>query len=219
MTFKKIELSYDYEALEPVIDKETMHVHYDKHHQGYTDKLNAFCESEGIDTNQDVHKLITSITAESPTALRNNLGGYHNHNMYWENLTPGGKAPSESFKAILLAGRETMEDLRDSLVTLGMGQFASGWAWLTVQENGELKEITTANQDHPMMPVLAEKLGGAHRPILTIDVWEHAYYLQYKSSRKEYLEKIFEIIDWEVVEQRYNTALAEIKAANPGTTE
>lgn len=208
MTFKKIELPYEYEALEPVIDAETMHVHYDKHHQAYTDKFNAYCESHDIDTNQDVRNIISSITTESDSALRNNLGGYHNHNMYWENLTPGGTTPSKTLTSALLKDGETMDDLRARLVALGMGQFGSGWAWLVVTSDGSITELTTSKQDHPMMPALAEQQGDTFQPILTIDVWEHAYYLQYKSSRKDYLEKIFDLINWDVVEKRYLEATA-----------
>ena len=197
-------LPYAYDALEPVLSEETLRVHHDKHHQAYTDKLNKIAEEMDINYDQkNLSILIGTIDEDTAPALRNNLGGFVNHNLYWENLAPGGKEISDRFRKVILTEAGSMDNLKQSLVDLGMSQFGSGWAWLVIRPNGELMGITTSNQDHPMMPKVIPEQGDTYRPILTIDVWEHAYYLNYKSSRKEYLEKIFDLINWEVVEKRY----------------
>jgi len=209
-------LPYAHDALIPVLDEETLRVHHGKHHQGYTNKLNAVVEDLGIDhAQEDLDALIATIDAESPAGLRNNLGGFVNHNLYWENLAEGGKAPSEKFMKVLEAKYENMEALKTSIVDLGMSQFGSGWAWIAVDANGGLMNLTTGNQDHPMMPLVSPAQGGTFMPIMTIDVWEHAYYLQYKSSRKEYLEQIFDLINWEIVEKRYFDALEAMNVECP----
>ena len=198
-------LPYDFNGLEPVISEDTLKVHYGKHHQAYCDKLNKVCEDLNINYDQENLKvLLGTIDSDTSPGLRNNLGGFVNHNLYWENLAPKGTVKmSERMEKIWIHEAGSIENFKKNFVDLGMSQFGSGWAWFALRKDrSEIPGITTLNQDHPLMPKVIEEQGHTYYPILTIDLWEHAYYLDYQSSRKEYLEQIFDLVNWDVVEAR-----------------
>ncbi len=197
MSFQLPDLPYDFDALEPYIDAKTMEIHHDKHHGGYTKKLNAALEKEGV-SGKSIEEILTNISNYS-TGVRNNGGGYYNHNLFWEIMSPkgGGEPGGEIGKAI----NETFgsfEKFKDEFATAAAGRFGSGWAWL-VKDNGKLKIGSTPNQDNPLMDISDFK--GA--PILGLDVWEHAYYLKYQNRRPEYIDAFFNVINWDKVNEFY----------------
>ncbi|TYC10609.1 superoxide dismutase [Bizionia gelidisalsuginis] len=192
--FKLPELSYGYDAFPDVIDPLTMEIHYTKHHQGYTDKLNAALEAADISGNT-IKEILRM--KDLPDALRNNGGGYYNHNLYWDVLTPGGKM-TDSFKTKISEDFGSEEAFLNELADAGAKRFGSGWAWVVQDDDKKLRIFSTPNQDNPLMEV--SDVSGT--PILGIDVWEHAYYLKYQNKRTEYLRKILNIINWNKVEGR-----------------
>lgn len=198
MAFELPKLKYAFDALEPHIDAKTMEVHHDKHHAGYTKKLNDAIE--GTDNEGKTIENILRNLDKSNSAVRNNGGGYYNHNLFWEIMSPdgGGKPEGELAQAIDSAFG-SFESFKDEFASAAAGQFGSGWAWLCVHEGGKVELCSTANQDNPLMP----GIGCGGTPILGLDVWEHAYYLKYQNKRPEYIEAFFNVINWKEVSARY----------------
>ncbi|MGY6561415.1 MAG: superoxide dismutase [Luteibaculaceae bacterium] len=194
------QLSYSLDAFEEIIDKETMDIHYNRHHGAYVNNLNKAIQ--GTDAEKKSLEEIMKNISKYSSAVRNNGGGHYNHSLFWESLTPrGGQKPSGALLAAIEARFGSLEDMIKAMNSAGMGQFGSGWTWL-IYVDGKLDISATPNQDNPLMDV-AEKRGV---PLLGIDVWEHAYYLKYQNKRGDYLEKIWEIIDWNVVAKRFEAA-------------
>ncbi len=193
-TFTLPEIPYGYNAFPDTIDSFTMEIHHTKHHQGYTDKLNIALKEASISA-----KTIEEILGMEnlSTAIRNNGGGFYNHSLYWDILTPGG-VMSEAFKAKIIENFGSQEAFMNELTAAASNRFGSGWAWLIQDKNKKLYIFSTPNQDNPLMKV-SEMQGN---PLLGIDVWEHAYYLKYQNKRGEYLKNIIDIINWEKVETR-----------------
>ena len=189
-------LGYAYDALAPVIDAETMELHYSKHHAGYVRNLNAAVrkapEFEGLHIDELLGRLNES---DAHVGLRNNGGGHFNHTLYWKLLTPGGaSAPSGKFKAAIDEAFGSTANMLEALRTAGAKQFGSGWAWLIEQADGRLAVTSTPNQDNPLMTQIVEAPG---RPIIGVDVWEHAYYLNYQNRRGDYLQAFTEVLNWD----------------------
>ena len=197
MAFELPKLAYSYDALEPTIDARTMEIHHSKHHQAYVDNLNNAIA--GTDLEGKSLEEIQKIGTDKP-AVRNNGGGYYNHSLFWELLTPGGsKEPVGNVKAEIekIGGFEKFkEDFSNAAKT----RFGSGWAWLVKNADGSVVVSSTPNQDNPLMPV-ADVQG---TPILGLDVWEHAYYLNYQNRRPDYVSAFFDVINWDKVEELYN---------------
>ncbi len=198
MPFTLDPLPYPYEALEPHIDTMTMQIHHDKHHQAYVNNLNAALAGHEADT-WDIEKILTQldkIPEDKRTAVRNNGGGHHNHSLFWEILTPGGSnVPGGDLKDAIDKSFGSFDNLKAELTKAGSTRFGSGWAWLVLKSDKSLSVISTPNQDSPLMDGL--------RPILGIDVCEHAYYLKYQNRRPDYLAAIFNVINWDKVGELY----------------
>ena len=196
--FVQAELPYGFDALEPHIDKQTMETHYGKHHAGYTRKFNAALADEGI-TERDLKKIFANVS-QYGAGIRNNGGGYYNHSLFWNFLSPdgGGEPSGELLKAIEKAFG-SFDAFKELFSNAAATQFGSGWAWLIVDGNGELQVTSTANQDNPLMDVVDVK----GTPILNIDVWEHAYYLHYQNRRTEYIDSFWNLVNWETVDKLY----------------
>lgn len=193
-------LPYGYDALEPHIDTQTMQIHHGKHHQAYVDNLNkALAGTDG--ENKSLEELMANISSY-PMAVRNNGGGHYNHSLFWSILGPNGGAPSGKLADAINSTFGSLEALKEKMNTAGATRFGSGWAWLSVS-NGALAVSSTPNQDNPLMDI-AETKG---TPILGIDVWEHAYYLKYQNKRPDYLNAVWNVINWEEVGKRYEAAL------------
>ena len=190
-------LGYDFSALSPAIDPITMEVHYGKHHAGYVAKLNrALRSAEGALDNLTLIELLKSLKP-GDTALRNNGGGHYNHTLYWRTLTPGGAPePEGNLKQELEDTFGSLDAFQTEFSTAAATRFGSGWAWLVRDSDGTLKVTSTPNQDNPLMSGIAESTG---TPLLGIDVWEHAYYLNYQNNRKAYITAFMERINWDVV--------------------
>ena len=195
-------LPYSYDALEPFIDKLTVEIHYSKHHKAYYDNfINAIkgTEMESMDIN-DIFKSISKY----PMAVRNNSGGYFNHTFYWENMKAhGGGLPTGKLSEGITKTFNSFEEFKKQFSDAGKTRFGSGWAWLCLDDKGNLFICSTPNQDNPFMDI-AEKNG---IPLLTIDVWEHAYYLKYQNKRPDYIDAFWNVVNWEEVAKRYNSAL------------
>ncbi|MEZ4686014.1 MAG: superoxide dismutase [Bacteroidia bacterium] len=194
MAFTLPDLPYAYDALEPHIDARTMEIHHGKHHAGYTSKLNAAIENTRVD-GMSIEFLIRS---PKSAAIRNNGGGYYNHKLFWEIMSPngGGKPTGELLYAIDEAFG-SFEKFKDEFAAAAGARFGSGWAWLIKAEGGGLKITSTPNQDNPIMDVVPD--GERGEPILGLDVWEHAYYLNYQNRRPDYIEAFFNVINWDKV--------------------
>lgn len=193
-------LPYAKNALEPVIDERTMVIHHDKHHQTYVDNLNnALLGTDEI--NYPLEKLFENIS-KYPVSVRNNAGGHYNHTLFWNILSPSSKSPSNELINAIDQQFGSIDILKKELNDAGLKRFGSGWVWLIVT-NGILKITSTANQDNPLMDVVEEK----GTPLLGIDVWEHAYYLKHQNKRADYLNEIWQIINWEEVSKRYVQAI------------
>ncbi|MBP1667766.1 MAG: Manganese/iron superoxide dismutase [Bacteroidetes bacterium] len=197
MVYELPSLAYDYAALEPNIDARTMEIHYTKHHGAYTTNLNnALAGSEWQD--RKIEEILASIS-KLPVAVRNNGGGYYNHNLFWTIMSPsGGGQPSGDLGAAINTHFGSFEKFRELFTQAAMTRFGSGWAWL-VKSGNELKVTSTPNQDNPLMDI-AEVRG---IPILGIDVWEHAYYLKYQNRRNEYVGAFWNVINWDEVSRRF----------------
>jgi len=195
--FKLPELKFAYNALEPVIDEKTIIIHHDKHHQAYLDKFNAAVEKMDIEET-DIIKIFEKVS-KYPSEIKNNGGGYYNHNLYFENLTPEKTYPSMELMNKIIDDFDSYENLIEELEKASINQFGSGWGWLILNKKGDLEVVSTLNQENPLMDDC--KTQGI--PLLAIDVWEHAYYLNYQNKRPEYVVKLMEIIDWHVVSERF----------------
>lgn len=193
-TFALPEIPYGYNAFPDTIDAMTMEIHHSKHHQGYTNKLNAALKEANV-TGKTIEEILTM--DELPTGIRNNGGGFYNHSLYWDILTPGGSM-SDTLKNKISAEFGSVEAFKKELADAGAKRFGSGWAWVCQDSDKKLHICSTPNQDNPLMKV-ADRMG---TPILGIDVWEHAYYLKYQNKRGEYLQNIIKIINWDKVEAR-----------------
>lgn len=197
MAFELPELDFDYAALEPHIDARTMEIHHTKHHGAYTTNLNAALQGTEWE-GKTIEEIMASVSKLS-VAVRNNGGGYYNHNLYWKILTPGG---SPEPKGVLLDAINdsfgSVDSFKEAFVKAALTRFGSGWAWL-LQSNDKLVVSSTPNQDNPLMD-LAEVKGS---PILGIDVWEHAYYLNYQNRRPDYVEAFWNLINWDEVASRF----------------
>ena len=198
MSFKLPELSYDYNALEPHIDARTMEIHYTKHHAGYTANLNKAVEGTDLE-GKSIEELLAGVSA-LPVAVRNNGGGFYNHALYWSVMGPnGGGEPAGDLLAAIQDAFGSFDDFKSKFSTAAATRFGSGWAWLVKLADGSLTVSSTPNQDNPLMDV-AEVKG---TPVLGIDVWEHAYYLNYQNRRPDYIAAFYNVINWEEVAKRF----------------
>ena len=200
--FKQIELKYDYNALEPHIDALTMETHYSKHHAAYTKNFNDAVSKLGLEDKSDT-EILSSVDSIADNALKtaiiNNGGGYYNHNLYFDIMSPNPKKdPSGDLKDKIDSTFGGVDKLIDALSSASAGQFGSGWGWLSTNANGDLTVSSSANQSNPLI-----ESKGELTPILGIDVWEHAYYLKYKNLRADYIKAFFNVLDWAKVEERY----------------
>ncbi|MTB49626.1 superoxide dismutase [Lewinella sp. W8] len=199
--FELPKLPYAYDALEPHIDARTMEIHHTKHHAGYTNKLNAALE--GTDhADASIEDILANVSKAS-TGVRNNGGGFYNHSLFWSVMGPnGGGTPGGELGAAIDEAFGSFDAFKDAFSSAAGTRFGSGWAWLLVGADGKLHVSSTPNQDNPLMDV-AETKG---TPILGLDVWEHAYYLNYQNRRPDYVQAFFEVIDWDAVAKRYAAA-------------
>lgn len=202
-------LPYAYDALEPSIDALTMEIHYSRHHRAYyTNFLKAV---ESVDAFEDEYLSMETLFAQIsryPAALRNNAGGYYNHQLFWENMTPqAGSLPEGLLAEAIDQTFGSLEDLKAVFSQAGATRFGSGWAWLSLDSEGGLFVSSTPNQDNPLMDVVEQQ--GV--PLLALDVWEHAYYLKYQNKRADYIEAFWNVIDWEEVTRRYENALEQLE--------
>jgi len=195
--FEFPQLPYGYDALEPFIDKLTMEIHYSKHHKAYFDNFGNAIKGTELEklTIEDIFKNISKY----PAAVRNNGGGFYNHIIYWESMKLNSGKPSAKLETAINKTFGSTDDLKKLFLDAGKTRFGSGWAWLSVNENGDLFVSSTPNQDNPLMDV-ADKKG---TPILAMDVWEHAYYLKYQNKRPDYVEAFWSVINWDMVSKKY----------------
>lgn len=201
MTYKLPDLPYSHDALEPHIDEETMKLHHGKHHNGYVTKANAALEGHEELQKMSVEELLAQldeVPADIKTALRNNAGGHANHSLFWTILSPeGGGEPEGELAEAMDKAFGSFDEFKELFESAATGQFGSGWGWLVV-DNGELKVTSTANQDSP--------LSQGQTPILGVDVWEHAYYLNYQNKRADYVKAFWKLVNWDEVAKRYSAA-------------
>lgn len=201
MAYKLPELPYAYDALEPHIDKETMNIHHTKHHNTYVTNLNAAVEGKADLENKSIEELISNLDAvpeDIRTAVRNNGGGHANHSLFWTILCPnGGGAPTGELADAIASKFGSFDQFKEEFANAAKTRFGSGWAWLVVN-NGELEVTSTPNQDSPLME--------GKTPILGLDVWEHAYYLNYQNRRPDYISAFFNVVKWDEVAKRYDAA-------------
>lgn len=201
MTYKLPDLPYAYDALEPHIDEETMKLHHDKHHNTYVENVNKALEGHDDLQKLSIEELVAKldeVPEDIRTAVRNNGGGHANHTLFWEIMSPnGGGEPTGELADAINDTFGSLDNLKDEVKTAATGQFGSGWGWLVV-DNGELKVVNTPNQDSP--------LTAGQTPILGVDVWEHAYYLNYQNKRPAYVDAFWEVVNWDEVARRYEEA-------------
>jgi len=192
------ELPYAYNALEPYIDAKTMEIHHSKHHAAYTDKFNEAIAAAGL-TGKSVQEILREVS-KYPAAIRNHGGGYQNHKLFWKMLAPAsGKTPSQELSLAINKDFGSFDAFKEKFNTAAKSVFGSGWAWL-IYDAGKLKITATTNQDNPIMDIIADK----GKPILCIDVWEHAYYLKNQNRRADYIDAFWNIVNWDFVSQRYD---------------
>lgn len=201
MSFELPQLGYAHDALEPNIDARTMEIHHGKHHQGYTNNLNAAI-ADGPLEGKSIEAILADLDMNN-MALRNNGGGYYNHSLFWSVMSPNGRgAPSGELAAAIDNEFGSYDSFVESFSTAAKTRFGSGWAWLCVHPGGRVEVCSTPNQDNPLMP--GTGCGGT--PILGLDVWEHAYYLNYQNRRPDYVNAFFNVINWDEVSKRYQEA-------------
>lgn len=201
MAFELPQLNYAYDALEPHIDARTMEIHHTKHHAGYTSKLNAAVEGTDLE-GKSIEDILANATSAS-AGVRNNGGGYYNHCLFWKVMSPnGGGVPGGDLADLITSSFGSFDEFKNQFSAAAATQFGSGWAWLCYK-NGQLEICSTPNQDNPLM----DGIGCGGTPILGLDVWEHAYYLNYQNRRPDYIEAFFNVVDWGVV----NEILNEVK--------
>lgn len=199
--FEQIKLNYAFHALEPHIDAATMETHYTKHHAAYTKNLNEAVEKAGLagKTIEELLAGLKSVPEEVRTVVRNNGGGFFNHNLYFGHIAPGaGGEPTGALAEKIREAFGSFAEFREKISKAAAGQFGSGWAWLATDRKGDLKIMATPNQDNPIT-----ETEGAWQPIFGIDVWEHAYYLKYRNLRADYVKAFFEVVDWNRVAENY----------------
>ena len=197
MAFELPNLPYAHDALEPHIDTRTMEIHHGKHHAGYTSKLNAAIEGTEL-AGKDIEALLRDHSDNG--AVRNNGGGFWNHSLFWTSMSPnGGGAPTGALAEAIDRDFGSFENFKDAFSKAAATRFGSGWAWLCVKD-GKLEVCSSANQDNPLMP----GVGCGGHPILGLDVWEHAYYLNYQNRRPDYINAFFNVVDWNAVGARFN---------------
>ena len=201
MSFQLPDLPYNFDALEPHIDSKTMQIHHGKHHAGYTNKLNTAIAGTDLE-GKTIEDILKNLDMNN-TAVRNNGGGYFNHSLFWEIMGPncGGK-PEGQLGAAIDRDFGSFDEFKSNFSSAAGTRFGSGWAWLCVDLNGRLEVCSTANQDNPLMPGECGKT-----PILGLDVWEHAYYLNYQNRRPDYVAAFFSVINWVKVSENYNSAI------------
>lgn len=200
MAFELPKLNFAYDALEPHIDARTMEIHYSKHHNGYTAKLNAAIEGTDLE-GKSINELLTNLDMNN-SGVRNNGGGFYNHSLFWEIMNPEDKGYlSGALRDAIIDAYDTVDNFKAVFSKAAATQFGSGWAWLCVHKGGKVEVCSTPNQDNPLMPGVS--CGGT--PIMGLDVWEHAYYLNYQNRRPDYIEAFFKVINWNEVERRYES--------------
>lgn len=198
MAFELPKLPYAYDALEPNIDARTMEIHHTKHHNGYTTKLNDAIKGTDLE-GKGIEDILSKLDM-SNMAVRNNGGGYYNHCLFWEVMSPnGGGAPSGALASAINDAFGSFDAFKEKFAAAAAGQFGSGWAWLCVHKGGKVDICATPNQDNPIMP----GIGCGGHPILGLDVWEHAYYLNYQNRRPDYITSFFNVINWDKVSENY----------------
>ena len=198
MSFELPKLPYAYDALEPHIDARTMEIHHSKHHNGYTTNLNNAVSGTPM-AQQSIEEILKNLNLDNK-AVRNNGGGYYNHRLFWNIMSPdGGGSPNGELVEAINYEFDSFDQFKSDFAKVAATQFGSGWAWLCVHKGGALEVCATANQDNPLMPGIS--CGGS--PILGIDVWEHAYYLNYQNRRPDYNNAFFNVIDWNNVNELY----------------
>ena len=198
MAFELPKLPYAYDALEPHIDARTMEIHHGKHHNGYTTNLNNAIAGSDLE-GQTIESILASLDA-SNSAVRNNGGGFYNHRLFWNVMSPnGGGTPTGALADAIDTAFGSFDGFKDAFAKAAATRFGSGWAWLCVQKGGAVEVCSTANQDNPLMA----DIGCNGFPILGIDVWEHAYYLNYQNRRPDYIQAFFNVVDWKKVSEMY----------------
>ena len=200
MAYEVPPLPYDYDALEPHIDEETMRIHHDKHHQAYVDKANAALDGTDWDGKpiEEVLQNLDSLPSDKQTAVRNNGGGHYNHSLFWEWMSPdGGGEPDGAVAEAIASAFGSFDDFKTKFKETGVNQFGSGWSWL-VHDGSGLAVVGTPNQDNP--------ISSGQTPLLGVDVWEHAYYLKYQNKRPDYIDAWWNTVDWGKVGERYAAA-------------
>ncbi len=199
MAFELPKLPYAYDALEPHIDARTMEIHHTKHHNGYTNNLNNAIAGTDLE-GKSIDDILKNLDMNNG-AIRNNGGGFYNHSLFWSVMSPnGGGKPTGELATAIDRDFGSFENFKDEFAKAAATRFGSGWAWLCVHNGGKLEVCSSANQDNPIMPGIG--CGGA--PILGLDVWEHAYYLNYQNRRPDYIEAFFNVINWDEVSKRFN---------------
>ena len=200
-------LDYDYNALEPHFDALTMEIHHSKHHQTYITKLNAAVDGTEYSDHSICELLsnVSSLPANLQAPVRNNGGGHANHTFFWSILSPnGGGQPSGELAEAIQKTFGSFENLKDQFAAAGVNRFGSGWAWLIVQEDNSIAVTSSPNQDNPCMKGVVETEG---KPVIGLDVWEHAYYLKYQNKRPDYIAAFWDVVDWEVANKNYLEAI------------
>ncbi len=199
MAFELPKLPYAYDALEPHIDKETMEIHHTKHHNTYVTKLNDAVKGTDLENKsiEDIVKNLNSVPDDIRTAVQNNGGGHYNHSLFWELLTPNASEPSGEVVDAISSTFGSLDKFKEEFAAAAAGRFGSGWAWLVV-DNGELAIVSTPNQDNP--------ISEGKLPILGLDVWEHAYYLNYQNRRPDYINAFWNVVNWDKVNELYQAA-------------
>ena len=200
MSFLLPELGFGYADLEPHIDARTMEIHYSKHHNGYTNNLNNALDNANI-SNQTIEEILATLDMNN-MAVRNNAGGYYNHCLFWEILNPNDKQDlGGDLQTAINSSFDSFDNFKEQFSKAAATRFGSGWAWLCVKE-GRLEICSSANQDNPIMP----SIGCGGQPIMGIDVWEHAYYLNYQNRRADYISAFFDVVNWRVVAEKFKNS-------------
>lgn len=203
--FELPDLPYAFDALAPAVDARTMEIHHDKHHAGYVKKLNKALQDHAL-AGKSLTEMMASIKdVDGDIGVRNNGGGHYNHSMFWEIMKPGGSEMTETMQNEIKSAFGSREEFSKMFAKAAATQFGSGWGWLCVGADKKLFITSTPNQDNPLMKNIAEKPG---TPIMGIDVWEHAYYLNYQNKRGDYISNWMDIVNWDVVTENYNKAIS-----------
>ena len=202
MGFKLPELNFSYDALEPSIDARTMEIHHSKHHNGYTNNLNNAIQGTSLDSST-IESILVDLDMDNK-GLRNNAGGYYNHNLFFENLAPKSDLkPSDTLNIAFQRDFGTFESFKQKFISTASNHIGSGWTWLILNKDGKLEIIQTNNQDNPLMKDALIK----GKPLLNIDTWEHAYYLQYQNRKLDYIRKVFELLNWDLISKKYDALI------------